>query len=114
LKLLLDTCIARSARDTLLAAGHDVVWSGEWSTDPGDEQILTIAYQQQRVVVTLDKDFGELAVLRKLPHSGIIRLIEICTKDQGKVTKLLLEKYAQELVEAAIITVGKQKVRIRR
>jgi predicted nuclease of predicted toxin-antitoxin system len=74
LKLLLDTCIAKSARDCLLAAGHDVLWAGEWSIDPGDEQILTMAYQQQRVIVTLDKDFGELAVLRKVPHAGIIRL----------------------------------------
>jgi len=114
LKLLLDTCIAKSAYESLQAAGYDVVWAGEWSIDPGDEQILTIACQQQRVVVTLDKDFGELAVLRKLPHAGIIRLIEMSTKDQGDITKLVLVKYAQALAEAAIITAGKQKVRIRR
>jgi predicted nuclease of predicted toxin-antitoxin system len=52
--------------------------------------------------------------LRKLPHAGIIRLIEMSTKDQGDITKLVLVKYAQALAEAAIITAGKQKVRIRR
>jgi predicted nuclease of predicted toxin-antitoxin system len=113
LKLLLDTCIAKSARDCLLVAGHDVLWAGEWSIDPGDEQILTMAYQQQRVIVTLDKDFGELAVLRKVPHAGIIRLVEMSTKDQGEITRLVVEKYAKELAESAIITAGKQKVRIR-
>ena len=114
MKLLLDTCIAKSAYESLQAAGYDVVWAGEWSIDPGDEQILTIAYQQRRVVVTLDKDFGELAVLRKVPHAGIIRLVGLSTKDQGEITKLVAEKYAQELGEASIITAGKQKVRIRR
>lgn len=63
MKLLLDTCIAKSARDILLASGYDVVWSGEWAFDPGDERILRMAYQQKRVIVTLDKDFGELVVL---------------------------------------------------
>ena len=63
MKLLLDTCIAKSARDILLASGYDFVWSGEWAIDPGDKQVLTMAYQQKHVIVTLDKDFDELVVL---------------------------------------------------
>ncbi|MCF8052735.1 MAG: DUF5615 family PIN-like protein [Desulfobacterales bacterium] len=113
MKVLLDTCIARSAFHILVAAGHDVVWAAEWTSDPGDEEILKIAYEDIRVVVTLDKDFGELAVLKKRPHAGIIRLVEISTKEQGEVAKKVLAKYAAELSSAAIITAGKQKVRIR-
>jgi predicted nuclease of predicted toxin-antitoxin system len=30
---------------------------------------------RERVVVTLDKDFGELAIVRRISHRGIIRLV---------------------------------------
>jgi len=62
MRLLLDTCAWGGARTVLRNAGHDVVWSGDWDNDPGDEAILALAYQEQRVLVTLDKDFGELAL----------------------------------------------------
>jgi predicted nuclease of predicted toxin-antitoxin system len=53
---------------------HDVIWSGLWPKDPGDIAILAAAHSEQRILVTLDKDFGELAILKGLPHSGIVRL----------------------------------------
>jgi transposase InsO family protein len=51
-----------------------VVWSGDWPTDPGDEEILARALAEARVLVTLDKDFGEMAIVREIPHAGILRL----------------------------------------
>ena len=74
MKLLLDTCVWGKAKQALAEAGHDVEWSGEWEEDPGDEEILAIADREGRTLVTLDKDFGELAIVRNLPHHGILRL----------------------------------------
>jgi len=71
-KLLLDSCVWGGALTRLRAAGHDVVWSGEWAVDPGDEEILAQALAEGRVLVTLDKDFRELAFVRELPHTGIV------------------------------------------
>jgi hypothetical protein len=34
-KLLLDGCVCGGARVILKAAGHDVIWAGEWAEDPG-------------------------------------------------------------------------------
>src|SRR5271157_4749229 len=65
MKLLLDTCIWGGAADELRMRGHDVIWSGDWDEDPGDEEILTTALAQGRILITLDKDFGELAVVRR-------------------------------------------------
>jgi predicted nuclease of predicted toxin-antitoxin system len=73
LKLLLDTCLSALAKAELQATGHDVVWAGDWAEDPGDETILARAHEERRTLVTLDKDFGELAVLRGSPHRGILR-----------------------------------------
>ncbi len=57
------------------AAGHDVRWVGAWPQDPGDDAILEQSLADRRVLVTLDKDFGELAVLHQRPHAGIVRLV---------------------------------------
>jgi len=37
---------------------------------PGDDEILVVARRDRRVLVALDKDFGELAIVRRIPHSG--------------------------------------------
>lgn len=68
MKLLLDTCVSPGVAAELIARGHDVVWVGHWPSDPGDEEILTVALKEGRIVVTLDKDFGELAVAKKSPR----------------------------------------------
>ena len=75
MKLLLDTCVWGGAVAPLKVAGHDVIWAGDWPADPGDEEILGQAYQEGRILITLDKDFGELAVVREQAHAGIIRLV---------------------------------------
>jgi predicted nuclease of predicted toxin-antitoxin system len=63
--------------------GHDVVWASDWPSDAGDEEILAAAHADSRVLVTLDKDFGELAVARGHPHSGIVRLVGFRAAEQG-------------------------------
>ena len=47
MKLLLDTCVWGGAKKTLISAGHDVVWTGDWSEDPGDEEIMFIRFHQE-------------------------------------------------------------------
>lgn len=114
MKVLLDACIAGKARDALRAAGHDVVWAGDWSEDPGDEAILARAHGEGRVLITLDKDFGELAVLEGLPHCGIVRLVNLRSAQQGPASVEILRRYAEDLKAAAIITAESGRVRIRR
>jgi predicted nuclease of predicted toxin-antitoxin system len=113
MKLLLDTCIWGGAADELRMRGHDVVWSGNWDEDPGDEEILTIALAQGRILVTLDKDFGELAVVRRVPHCGILRIAGFPTRRQAGVIEVILNRHGKELERGAVITVEPGKLRIR-
>ncbi len=113
MRLLLGTCVWGGAKRGMTAAGHDVVWSGDWAEDPGDEEILAEAHDQGRVLVTLDKDFGELAIVRGLPHCGIIRLVIISATRQTDVCAANLGRYAADLQAGAIITVTETRVRIR-
>ena len=113
MKVLLDSCVWGGVRKALSDAGHDVVWAGDWPTDPGDEEILDRAHQEARVLVTLDKDFGELAIVRGLPHSGLIRLVDLSTAEQARSSFAVLAKYGRELEAGTIITVEAGRVRVR-
>lgn len=81
--------------------------------DPGDAEILRRAHEGQRVLVTLDKDFGELAVVRRTPHSGIVRLVGFAAHEQGKVCVFLLQTYLEELAQGALLTATPGRARIR-
>jgi predicted nuclease of predicted toxin-antitoxin system len=113
LKLFLDTCIGAGTVEHLRRAGHDVVWSGEWDSDPGDEDLLAKASREGRVVITLDKDFGELAVVRRAAHHGIVRLVGFRVDAQGHAAAETLERYPDELAAGAIVTVERSRVRVR-
>ncbi len=113
MKLLLDTCVWGGALKALRAAGHDVVWTGEWEADPGDKEILRQAYEQDRILVTLDKDFGERAIVYLEPHRGIIRLVGISARMQAEYCQRALEKYGPELGQGAIVTAEAKRTRIR-
>ena len=43
-----------------MAKGNDVVESRELGPDPGDPALLEIAASEQRILVTIDTDFGKL------------------------------------------------------
>lgn len=113
MKVLLDSCVWGGAKETIEKAGHSVIWSGALTRDPGDEAILNMAYREERILVTLDKDFGELAIVYNKPHCGIIRLVNHAARQQGPACVTVLRKYEQELENGAIITVEKTRVRIR-
>lgn len=113
MKLLLDNCVWNKSREHLQTAGHDVVHIGGWSEDPGDEELLRRAHAENRVLVTLDKDFGELAVVRAQPHVGIIRLAGIPARRQGPVCAIVLERYGSLLARGAIVTVEPGRIRVR-
>src|SRR4051794_22178880 len=87
MKLLLDTCVWGGARAELQGSGQDVLWTGDLAQDPGDEDILAQAHREQRVLITLDKDFGELAIRRSLPHCGIVRLVNFSARQQVAVSR---------------------------
>ena len=113
LKVLLETCIAGRTKTALQAANHDVTWGGDWKEDPGDEAILAMAYKEGRVLVTLDKDFGELAVLQGASHCGILRLVNFRAKEQAAVCLRVLADYGAELNQGAVITAEPGRLRIR-
>ena len=99
MNVLLDSCVWGGVRAELAAAGHDVVWTGDWPEDPGDEEILARAYGEGRILVTLDKDFGELAVVFGHAHSGIVRIVNFQISNHASVCLNAIERHGEELAK---------------
>ena len=113
MRVLLDTCVWGKGGAELRAAGHDVVWAGDWPEDPGDDEILARAHAEQRILVTLDKDFGEIAIVHGKPHSGILRLVNISARQQANICHLVLTLHGEGLLCGAIVTAEPGRLRVR-
>lgn len=61
MRILADEIIPGAAVRELSAAGHDVVWVRDAAPGSSDADIVARAAREQRIILTFDKDFGELA-----------------------------------------------------
>ena len=113
MNILLDSCVSSKIGDIISDEGHDVEWVGDWDEDPGDDVILETAFINQQILITLDKDFGELAIIKRIPHHGIIRLSNISLMNQSSICIQILSRYGEELFQGAIVTATIDRIRIR-
>ncbi len=75
MRFLLDQNAEVRIAGFLVHHGHDVTRIAR-DYPPGlpDEEVLAIAQQERRVLITNDSDFEDLIFRRALPHSGVILL----------------------------------------
>ena len=67
MRFLANENFPRAAVAALEAAGHDVVWVRTAAPGASDRQVLAWAEREERILLTFDKDFGELARVAGLP-----------------------------------------------
>ncbi|MBD0367365.1 MAG: DUF5615 family PIN-like protein [Flavisolibacter sp.] len=60
MKLLADESVDKPIIDALRMAGFDVVYILEIAPEIDDGTILNLSNDEQRILLTQDKDFGEL------------------------------------------------------
>jgi predicted nuclease of predicted toxin-antitoxin system len=80
-----------------------------------DEEVLGLAVHDKNVLLTCDKDFGELIYRHKKTHYGIIliRLESLKSVDKGKlVSKVITERNIE--LENAFTVIGEKFIRIRK
>jgi predicted nuclease of predicted toxin-antitoxin system len=68
--------------------GHDVAWIRADAPGSSDRQVLARAETEDRVLITFDKDFGELAFRAKLPASTGIILFRISAPSSEHVARV--------------------------
>jgi predicted nuclease of predicted toxin-antitoxin system len=71
-KLVADECCDAVLVAGLRSDGHDVLYVKEAAPGADDGTVLRLAFDQERLLLTEDKDFGELVVRLGLPARGII------------------------------------------
>src|SRR5205809_3330318 len=72
MNFLADESCAGPVVRTLRKAGHDVVAIAEVARGATDEQVLERALNEKRVLITEDRDFGELVYARGRSSAGVI------------------------------------------
>lgn len=113
MKWLIDVCAGVSLADWLGSVGEDACSVRDRSATMDDDDILAWAHAEDRVVVTIDKDFGRLAVALGQSHCGIVRLPDVSAVERQRLLEQVLTRHRSELAEHAIITVSAGRIRVR-
>ncbi|MDM9380469.1 DUF5615 family PIN-like protein [Chlorogloeopsis sp. ULAP01] len=117
MKLLLDQGLPRSTAILLRDLGIDTIHVGEIGlSEAEDTEIIQMAREEGRVVVTLDADFHTLLALDEATFPSVIR-IRIERLRAPALTELLLkviDECEEELQQGAAVTIEPSRIRIRR
>lgn len=114
MRFVLDESVGQAITQYLRDSGHDVLAIVEVAPRANDIDILQRATEEKRIVITNDKDFGELVYRSGLAHEGVLlfRLRNEHPANQVLVLTEVLNNYADEL-PGNFVTVTDGSVRIR-
>ncbi len=115
MNLVANEGVDRPVVERLRQDGHDVVYVAELSPSITDEEVLQEANARTAVLLTADKDFGELVFRQGLVHSGVVllRLAGLANATKAEIVAEVCRDRAAELV-GAFSVVSPGQVRIRR
>lgn len=84
MRFLANENFPRAAVDALRDAGHDVAWVRIVAPGAPDERVLELARGEGRVLLTFDKDFGELILKRgaSASHGVVLFRLPLARPDE--------------------------------
>lgn len=99
MKFLVDECTGMSVATYLRDEGHDVKAVAEVAPQANDVEIIALALSEDRIIVTNDKDFGELVYRSGWEHCGIVllRLRDERAENKIRVIKVVLNRVGERL-----------------
>jgi predicted nuclease of predicted toxin-antitoxin system len=114
MKFLTDVGVGKKVENWLQVNGFDVLSVRNIDARARDSQILRWAAEQQRIVITMDKDFGELVYNSGMHHSGvlILRLEDARGDKKVEVVKQILTDH-HDKIESHFCVFQDGKLRIR-
>lgn len=97
MRLLADENFPLPAIEALRHDGHDVTWARTDHPGEKDATLLELAESDRRVLVTLDRDFWQIAIQRRQPleQSGVI-LFRVHPAIPENITPLVLRTLAMD------------------
>jgi len=99
LKFLVDVGVGKKVESFLKESNYDIKSIRQIDHRMKDSQILRLANDEERIVITMDKDFGELIFNSGLSHYGVLllRLDDSNGEEKVEVIKEILTKYESSL-----------------
>lgn len=109
MQLLVDECTGPRVAAWLREKGHKVFSVYDQARGMSDEEIITKAYDEKYILITNDKDFGELVIKQQKQHRGVVilRLKNERAENKIKILEKLLEKYAEKIPNKLVIVTEK-------
>ncbi|MEL7533431.1 MAG: DUF5615 family PIN-like protein, partial [Bacteroidota bacterium] len=99
MKFVADEGVDAPIVKSLRTNGHDVFYIAESERGITDDEVLDIANKGSRILITRDKDFGELVFRMNRLHSGVIllRLEGVRPKEKANIVQIVIDTYQIEL-----------------
>jgi predicted nuclease of predicted toxin-antitoxin system len=110
MRFLVDECTGPAVARWLRDQSHDVFSVYEAARGMADEDVLAKAHAESRILVTNDKDFGDMVFRAKEQHRGIIllRLQDERAVSKTDALRKLLASYADRLPDAFVVVTERQ------
>lgn len=115
MRFLVDECTGPAVARWLQESGHDVFSVYDQARGSSDAKIFSKAFAENRILLTNDKDFGELIYRERRPHKGVVllRLQDERAANKIGVMRDLLQSHGEKL-EGQFVVVTEQHVRFAR
>jgi len=94
MKLLANENIPIELVKELRNSGYDILRVDEVKKGMKDREVLDLSIKESRILITFDKDFGELAIKEKRKATGII-LLRIHPESIQHIKKRILLLFGQ-------------------
>jgi predicted nuclease of predicted toxin-antitoxin system len=115
MRFLLDQSADFRLAAFLRERDHDVTAIGrDYPSGLADEDVLAIAERERRILITSDREFGELVVRYGAAHAGVIlfRLNESDIQIKRLWLGRVLDRYGDDLPDFIVITDHAVRVRL--
>jgi len=115
LKFLIDVGVGQGIEKYLREEGYDTKTVRDIDSRMEDEKIIHTAVAENRMVVTMDKDFGELVYRCSMKHCCVLllRLEDATGTEKLKVLKHVMENYSSQIKDCFCVYQN-DRFRIRR
>lgn len=114
MKLLADEGVESQIVDALRSGGHDVEYVADLAPGIKDEEVLRRANEDERLLMTVDKDFGELVFRLRRAALGVIliRLAGLAPDEKAEIVSRSLEQHSAQIQGAfTVISLGLVRIR---
>ena len=115
LRFMVDVGVGKNIEVWLQSQGFDTVAIRDLNPRMSDVDALELAFSENRIVITMDKDFGELVYYRKQKHSGVIllRMEDARIDEKLSAVQKIIDQHG-ELLHGSFSTYQDEKLRIRK